>query len=181
MTLSSKLSWAGGFGTSNCDSVDDVFLCYPEPVTAFHEIDSFRYQTWDYGGGCLFQKSRVLSCVTSQRTFKLISREKVNKHNANLPGSRMRGHESVLSIQHRFISINHLMSDYSLIWLRHKPSPGAGPCGSAGIWVLMEFVKCVLIDYQKTRNLASHLDTRIWTHEICEITAAAWTPSRGFM
>ena len=157
LTLSSKLSWAGGFGTSNCDSVDDVFLCYPEPVTTFHEIDSFRYQTWDYGGGCLFQKSSVLSRVTSQRTFKLIYREKVNKHNANLPGSRrMRVHESVLSIQHRFISINHVTSDYSLIWLRHNPSPS-----SADIWVLVEFVKCVLIDYQKTRNLASHLDTRI--------------------
>ena len=65
------------------------------------------------------QKSRVLSCVTWQRTFKLISIEKVN--NNNLPCSRMCAHErSMMSIQHRLINIDHLMSDYSLIWLRHN-------------------------------------------------------------
>ena len=55
-------------GKFNCDSVDDVFLCYQEPVTTFHEIDSFREIKLEIMVLWVFvQKSRVLSCVTWHR------------------------------------------------------------------------------------------------------------------
>ena len=72
-------------GKFNCDSVDDVFLCYQERVTTFHEIDSFREIKLEIMvvGVCSKVKSLVM-CDVTLKTFKLSFREKVNKRSVHI-------------------------------------------------------------------------------------------------
>ena len=82
-----------------------------------------------------------------------------------------------------YLSSNHTSPLSWLKWFRYPLQVSLTVTrsrlwGSADIWVLTEFVKGVLIDYQKTCNLASHLARHSTPHLNSRDMRAIWDNGR---